>query len=98
MDSLSTLESESEISDRDDDILEYAAVEQSDGSYLDSYSAISWYNEEGAYHRLNGPAITYRLGYMQWYLDGKQYDKFDEWLKESSIAEEEKMMLRLRYG
>ena len=92
------LESESNISDRDDDILEYAAVEQSDGSYIDSYQAKMWYNEDGAYHKVDGPAITYRLGYIQWYLHGDQYHSFNQWLEESPIPDIDKMMLRLQYG
>ena len=57
-----------------------------------------WYNEDGAYHREDGPAITYRLGYIQWYLHGDQYHSFNQWLEESPIPDIDKMLLRLQYG
>ena len=46
-------------SSRDYDIFFDGAVEQSDGSYLNKYGTITWYNEEGEIHREDGPAIIY---------------------------------------
>ena len=83
---------------RDEFIERYGAVEQSDGSYVDKFAATSWFNEEGFYHREDGPAITYRLGYIQWYLHGDQYHSFNQWLEESPIPDIDKMLLRLQYG
>ena len=87
------------MSNRDYHIKKYAAVEQSDGSWLHSRDGdVYWYNEEGYLHREDGPAITYRLGYIQWYLHGDQYHSFNQWLEESPIPDIDKMLLRLQYG
>jgi hypothetical protein len=41
----------------DDDIDDYEAVEQPDGSWLHNDGDVCWYNEECKYHREDGPAI-----------------------------------------
>ena len=30
-----------------------------------------WYNLEGKYHRIDGPAIEYADGYKEWWINGK---------------------------
>ena len=51
------------ITDRNYDINYLAAVEQADGSYLNEYGDITWYdNEEGRRHREDGPAIIHVYG------------------------------------
>jgi len=83
-------------STRDEDIRLFGAVEQSDGSYKDDGDNIYWYNEDGEYHREDGPACIFYNGELEWWLDDHFY-KFAEWLIKSPISDEEKMMLRLQY-
>ena len=75
----------------------YNALEQSDGSYINSDGLITWYNEAGHHHREDGPAQLWRDGGIDWYLNGDYY-LFNEWCIVSNKTDEEKMMLRLRYG
>jgi hypothetical protein len=42
----------------------------------ESTSKISYFNENGRYHRTDGPALIYLLGYTgreEWFLDGKHH-------------------------
>ena len=84
-------------------INDYDAVGQSDGSWLHDDGDVYWYNRMGEIHREDGPAIIRPyIGYtpytcVDWYLNDGEYT-FDEWLKLSTISDEDKMMLRLQYG
>tara|TARA_B110000902_G_scaffold214945_1_gene247195 strand:- start:191 stop:460 length:270 start_codon:yes stop_codon:yes gene_type:complete len=83
---------------RDNDITETNAVEQPDGSYIDEFGDILRYNKVGQRHGEFGPAIIYDEGdySAEWYFHGRSCS-FDEWLKLSTISDEQKMMLRLQY-
>jgi len=35
-----------------------------------------WY-KEGKYHRIDGPACEYSIGYKEWYLNDKEYTEAD---------------------
>ncbi len=48
-------------------------------------------------HRDDGPAIIYVGGVYGWYLNGDQYE-FDDWLDLIMCRDEEKVMLKLKYG
>jgi hypothetical protein len=83
---------------REINISNFGAIEQSDGSYIDTYGDIAWYNKAGQYHREEGPAVIYASGRSYWYLNSKEYDSFDDWLIKANISDKSKMMLRLQYG
>ena len=86
------------MSNRDYHIKKYAAVEQSDGSWLHDDGDVYWYNEEGYLHREDGPAvISSDGGVVEWWLNGNYY-YVDDWLIELNKSDECKMMLRLCYG
>ena len=86
------------ITDRNYDIDYLAAVEQADGSYLNEYGDITWYdNEEGRRHREDGPAVIRTNGKLFWYLNGV-YLPFKRWLLLTPISDEQKMLLRLQYA
>ena len=56
-----------------------------------------WYLN-GIRHREDGPAIERSDGAKIWLLNGIQYD-FDEWLDENTtLSDEEKIMIKLIYG
>jgi hypothetical protein len=83
----------------------FGAVEQSDGSYVDSDGCITWYNEAGEYHNEDGPAIAFTSGSIRWYATGQFgwylngiYLSLSEWLIKSNKTDEEKMLLRLQYA
>jgi hypothetical protein len=73
------------------------AVEQSDGSYINPTGYIIWYEPNGEEHRVDGPAVTYPDGNTYWYLHGTRYP-FDEWLKQTPITDEQKLLVRLQYA
>jgi hypothetical protein len=83
-------------SNRDEDIRLYNAIEQSDG-YVDREGNITWYNEEGQFHREDGPACIYPNGDVEWFIKGEWYS-FDDWCIELNKSDEDKMMLRLQYA
>jgi hypothetical protein len=56
----------------------------------------AWY-QHGLRHRANGPAIEYACGYKEWYLNNR-YLLFDDWLDEVNISDEDKVMMKLKYG
>jgi hypothetical protein len=63
--------------------------------YLDGDE--DWYLH-GDYHRTNGPAIVWHDGTASWYLYGSCYT-FDGWLiANTEISDEEKVMMKLKYG
>jgi hypothetical protein len=82
---------------RDYDIQHHDALEQSDGSYINSYGDITWYNEAGKYHREDGPAVLYSEGVVGWNIHGLPMT-FRKWLTKSTASDEHKMLLRLRYA
>jgi hypothetical protein len=83
-------------SNRDYDMM-FGAVEQSDGSYIDDHNdRITWYNEAGAYHREDGPALITMTG-AGWYLNDDGYS-FDDWLIKLNKSDETKLLLRLQYA
>jgi hypothetical protein len=84
-------------SNRDYDIDDYGAIEQSDGSYLDRTGVISWFNDDGEWHREEGPALIFTNGDVEWYLNDTSYI-FHKWCIELNKTDEAKMMLRLQYG
>tara|TARA_B110000238_G_scaffold100411_1_gene109424 strand:- start:909 stop:1175 length:267 start_codon:yes stop_codon:yes gene_type:complete len=86
------------MSNRDYHIKKYAAIEQSDGSWLHDDGDVYWYNEVGYLHREDGPACIYfNGGGVEWWLNGNYYF-VDDWLIELNKSDECKMMLRLQYG
>jgi hypothetical protein len=82
---------------REFDIESFDAKEQSDGSYVDRNGTIIWYNEAGDWHRVDGPAISYTNGDMEWVLNDINHT-FTDWLTLVKISDEAKMLLRLQYG
>jgi hypothetical protein len=86
-----------DMSDIDFYILKNGAVEQSDGSYIDLYGEIIWFNEAGETHREDGPAaFYYPMSRVSWALNGMCYS-FDEWCNKLNKSEKDRMMLRLQY-
>ena len=78
----------------------HKAVIQPNGSYINKYGTINWFNNQGQYHRLDGPAIIYddwNGGEICWYINNTQYD-FKEWLTLTPITDEQKLLLRLQYA
>jgi hypothetical protein len=69
---------------------------QPDGSYLNKYGVITWYNDAGSVHKEDGPAIIMDER-IRWFLNGTSYS-FNEFITSTPITDEAKMMLRLQYA
>jgi hypothetical protein len=65
------------------------AIEHADGSK-------QWW-QRGNRHRTDGPAIIYARGTKQWWLND-YYMSFDRWLDKVDISDEDKVMMKLKYG
>jgi hypothetical protein len=53
---------------------------------------------DGEIHRTDGPAAEFSNGKVAWYLNGDNLS-FDEWLdKNTALTDEEKVMMKLKYG
>jgi hypothetical protein len=81
---------------RDFNIQNYESTEQPNGSYLNKWGEVHWYDTHGNLHREDGPAVIFRSGKIGWYLNDHFY-KFDAWLIKLNKTDEAKMMLRLQY-
>lgn len=55
-----------------------------------------WY-KYGKIHREDGPAIEWVNGDMQFYLNNKCY-RFDVWIKETPVTDEQRLELIMKYG
>jgi hypothetical protein len=56
----------------------------------------SWY-QYGVRHRDDGPAVEYASGGKFWCQHGK-WLPFAQWLEEVDISDENKVMMKLKYG
>jgi hypothetical protein len=65
------------------------AVEYADG-------AKEWW-QHGNYHRDDGPAVENTNGHQRWWLND-QHMSFDEWLDKVKMSDEDKVMMKLKYG
>jgi hypothetical protein len=82
---------------RDFAINQRGAELQPDGSYLNEYGLITWYNDAGSVHKEDAPAIIdMRNDRIRWFLNGTSYS-FNEFLTLTPISDETKMLLRLQY-
>jgi hypothetical protein len=79
------------------DIKVYDAVKQDDGSYLDMFETVLWYNEQGMIHNESGPALITHDGICEWWIDGIQYS-FDDWCVKLDKNIDEYASLIINYG
>jgi hypothetical protein len=80
------------------DIEVFGAVEQPDGSWLHKDGNRVWYNEEGQYHREDGPCTIYaNHDQVAWSLNSK-YHTFESWCTALNISDETKFLLKLQYS
>jgi hypothetical protein len=49
------------------------------------------YLKNGKYHRVDGPAVIWWDGFLEWWIDGVQYKKLDDWLE--VLTDSQKMHL-----
>jgi hypothetical protein len=53
--------------------------------------------QHGMWHRDDGPAIEYADGRKSWYLHDIRLS-FDKWLDKVDISDEDRVMMKLKYG
>jgi hypothetical protein len=69
-----------------------------DGPAIEWANGTNWWALHGNFHRKDGPAVEQFDGYNQWHLNGSCYT-FDKWLaKTTGLTNEEKVMMKLKYG
>jgi|TARA_R110000850_G_scaffold274483_1_gene412009 hypothetical protein len=69
-----------------------------DGPAIEGSNGNKFWCQFGNTHRTDGPAIEHADGNVEFRLRGKYYT-FDEWLEANTeISDEEKVMMKLRYG
>jgi hypothetical protein len=83
---------------RDFNIQNYESTEQPNGSYLNKWGEVHWYDTYGNLHREDGPAVIYANGDVYWFIGGIRMYSINEWFNNTCITDEDKMMLRLQYG
>jgi hypothetical protein len=71
------------------------AKQQPDKSWYSNDGTTSWFNDEGQYHREDGPAVIFSSGVV-WCLNGSYYT-FNRWCTTVNISDEHKLLLRLQY-
>jgi hypothetical protein len=79
-------------------IRNYQAVQLPNDSWQLNDGELHWYNVHGEFHNIIGPALIYTNGEVAWYLNDTRYFDFAEWLTETPISDEHKMLLRLQYA
>jgi hypothetical protein len=42
---------------------------------VNKYGSRFWYNEEGKFHRIDGPAVEWSNGIKFWFINGVKYSK-----------------------
>ena len=57
---------------------------------VNEYGIIKWY-QNGKLHRLDGPAIEYTNGDVEYWINGEQVDSLPSPIKEVTITDLEKM-------
>jgi hypothetical protein len=72
------------------------AKQQPNGSWYSNDGTTRWFNDEGEYHRADGPAVIFHSGDVRWYLNGAIYF-FNRWCNKLNIPDEQKLLLRLQY-
>ena len=76
---------------------EYRTGRMPDGHWIDCHGCEVWVKDR-RYHRVDGPAVTYRNGLKLWYFNGA-WHTFEDWLKANNeITDEQRVMLKLEYG
>jgi hypothetical protein len=76
----------------------YKAVQLPNDSWQLNDGELHWYNVHGEFHNTIGPALIYTNGAVAWYLNNDRYAHFADWLNDSPISDEHKMLLRLQYS
>jgi hypothetical protein len=62
--------------------------------YTNGYQ--SWW-QHGSIHRDDGPAIEWGNGTSSWWVNDRRLS-FDEWLDKVDMSDENKVMMKLKYG
>jgi hypothetical protein len=85
-------------SDGDEVWRTYNGYHREDGPAIVWQSGRKDWRVHDKHHRTDGPAIEFANGAVYWYLNDIHMS-FDQWLdKNQELTDEEKVMLKLRYG
>jgi hypothetical protein len=68
-----------------------------DGPAVEHVSGDQFWFLHGKFHRDDGPAVIYTNGTKFWYLNDNCL-VFDKWIYEVDMSDEDKVMMKLKYG
>jgi hypothetical protein len=68
-----------------------------DGPAVVRTNGVKVWCQHGMWHRADGPAIEYADGRKSWYLHDIRLS-FDKWLDKVDISDEDRVMMKLKYG
>ena len=69
-----------------------------DGHWIDRSGDEVWI-KDGNYYRVDGPAIIYANGRMDWFINNWFYRSIDDWLEANNeITDSQKVLIKLKYG
>jgi hypothetical protein len=68
-----------------------------DGPAIEYASGTKIWYEHSLVHRTDGPAVEWANGTNEWYLNDQRMS-FEEWLDQVDISDEDKVMMKLKYG
>jgi hypothetical protein len=75
-----------------------SSLHREDGPAIEFSNGKKSWRVNGRRHRTDGPALEYPDGNAQWWLHDRHYT-FDEWLdRTTGLTDEEKVMMKLKYG
>jgi hypothetical protein len=74
-----------------------AKLHRRDGPAIERSTGYQAWWQHGKRHRRDGPAVIYEHGHTNWCINGK-YFTFERWLDEVKISDEDKVMMKLKYG
>lgn len=66
--------------------------------HVEQPSGAQMWSKDGKLHRTDGPALVESDGMVRWWLDGIEFDTFDEWFEKVQVSDEDKTLLKLKYG
>jgi hypothetical protein len=57
-----------------------------------------WYDENGQYHRTDGPAVILHNNVKRWYLNGHRYYDNKSFQLAADLSDEDMIAIVLKYG
>jgi hypothetical protein len=76
---------------------QHGKLHRDDGPAYEYTSGRKEWFQHGKYHREDGPAVEWADGEHWWWLN-HIHMSFDEWLDRDDMSDEDRVMMKLKYG